>query len=298
MIMDCAGRHRLRVGEETVEFTVRGNGEPVLLIHAGVFAAWFPTVVDDPALSGFRLVVPVRAGYDPTAPAPSRHLTLADHAQHCAAVLDSLNIDQAHVLAHSSGSLIALQLAADRPDLVRSLVLVEPAAAPSLLPPEVAEGFGHALDPAMAAAGAGDLAAAFDTFMRVVCAEDYRTVLLTALGPVGLRRAERDCGFFFRDEVAAVGEWNLSAPDASRISQPILLVQGSSRIVHGIVSMLAGVLPDTETTTVYGGDHLLPLRDPANLAGIAATFVTRHRIPASQPSDRQSADGRLRTLRK
>src|SRR3712207_3272309 len=95
------GRQRLRIGDETVQFTDRGHGEPLLLIHAGVFAAWFATVADDPALTGFRLIMPVRAGYDPTAPAPSRHLTLADHAQHCAAVLDSLGIGQTHVLAHS-----------------------------------------------------------------------------------------------------------------------------------------------------------------------------------------------------
>ncbi len=278
MTEDSAGRHRLRISEETVQFTDRGHGEPLLLIHAGVFAAWFAAVADDPALSGFRLVMPVRAGYDPTAPAPSRHLTLADHAQHCAAVLDSLGIEQAHVLAHSSGSLIALQLAADRPDLIRSLVLVEPAAAQSLLPPEVA-GFGPVLEPAMAAAVAGDLGTAFDTFMRVVCAQDYRTVLLTALGPDGLQRAERDCGFFFRDEFPAVGEWSLPAPDASRISQPVLLVQvGTS---SPIVSTLAEMLPDAHTTTVAGADHLLPLRDPATLAGIAAAFVTKHRIPAN-----------------
>lgn len=57
-----SGSQQLDVGEETVEFTDRGNGEAVLLIHAGVFAAWFPTVSGDPRMSGFRLVVPVRAG--------------------------------------------------------------------------------------------------------------------------------------------------------------------------------------------------------------------------------------------
>ena len=279
MTEDSAGRHRLGVGQETVQVTDRGHGEPLLLIHAGVFAAWFPTVADDPALSGFRLVMPVRAGYDPTAPAPSRHLTLADHAQHCAAVLDSLGIGQAHVLAHSSGSLIALQLAADRPDLIRSLVLVEPAAAQSLLPPEVAAGSGQVFEPVMAAAGAGDLGTAFDMFMRVTCADDYRTALRTALGPDGLQRAERDCGFFFRDEFHAVGEWSLPAPDASRISQPVLLVQGGAS--SPIVSTLAEMLPDAQTTTIAGADHLLPLRDPATLAGIAAAFVTKHRIPAN-----------------
>jgi pimeloyl-ACP methyl ester carboxylesterase len=275
------GRHRLEVGEDAVEFSDSGDGEAVLLIHAGVFVAWFSTLSDDPAMRRFRRVVPARVGYDSTTPAPTRHLTLADHATHCAAVLDGLGVGQAHVLAHSSGALIGLQLGVDRPDLVRSLVLVEPAVAPALLPPDVAAGFGQFARSVMATAAAGDLVGAFDTFMRRVCAEDYRTVLVDALGPDGLQQAERDCGFFFRDEGPAIREWSFAASDASRISQPVLLVQGgaSPPVVHDIVAGLAEMLPNAEVTTVPGADHLLPLRDPATLATIAAGFMGRHRIP-------------------
>jgi pimeloyl-ACP methyl ester carboxylesterase len=194
-------------------------------------------------------------------------------------VLDSLGIGQAHFLGHSSSSLIGLQLAVDRPKLVRSLVLVEPAAAPSLLPPAVADGLAGAVNAMTATAAAGDLRAAFDEFMRVVCGDDYRDVLLAVLGPDGLRRAERDCGFFFRDEVRAVHEWALSATDASRITQPVLFVQGgASSIVHGVIAGLAETLPNAETTTVTGGDHLLPLRNPSALAAIAADFIRKHRM--------------------
>lgn len=276
-------RHGLDVGEASIEFSDQGDGEPVLLVHAGVFADWFPTVAADPAMNRFRLVAPVRVGYDSTRPVPAHHLTIADHARHCAAVLDSLGIAQAHVLGHSSGSLIGLQLAVDRPDLVRSLVLVEPAAALSLLPPPVAEGFSEAINAIVTTAAAGDLDRAFDTFMRVVCAEDYRDVLLAAVGPDGLRRAERDCGFFFRDEVPAVQEWTFSATDASGIEQPVLFVQGSasSPIVHGIIAGLAETLANAKIATVDGGDHLLPLRDPSALAALAADFTSRHRMPAN-----------------
>ncbi|MGQ0573900.1 MAG: alpha/beta fold hydrolase [Pseudonocardia sp.] len=280
--MTSVGLQRLDVGEATIEFTDRGNGEPVLMIHAGVFAAWFPTVSADPAMQALRRVAPVRAGYDSTAPAPCRHLTLADHAGHCAAVLDGLGIGQAHVLAHSSGSLIGLQLAADRPDLVRSLVLVEPAAALSLLPPEVAAGFGQFVRSVMDTAAAGDLATAFDTFMLRACAEDYHSVLVDALGLDGVAQAERDCGFFFRDEGPAVLEWSFPASARSRISQPVLLVQGgaSPPIVHGVVARIAEMLPNAEIMTAHGADHLLPLRDPATLASMAAGFMSTHRIPA------------------
>lgn len=282
MRVGAEGTRRLDVGDATVQFSDRGEGEPILLVHAGAFAAWYPTLADEEALIGFRLVAPVRAGYDSTTPAPGRHLTIADHAGHCAAVLDSLGVGQAHIVGHSSGSMIGLQLAVDRPDLVRSLVLVEPASALVLLPPHVAEGFGQAMGSMVETAAAGDLAGAFDTFMRVACAQDYRDVLLPALGPDGLRQAERDCGFFFRDEVAAVQEWTFDAAAASRITHPVVFVQGgaSPPMVHGIVARLAGMLGNAQTVTVEGADHLLPLRDPATLAGIVADFATRHRSTA------------------
>ena len=63
----------------------------------------------------------------------SGHLALADHAAHCARLLDELVIDTAHVCGHPSGALIARELALYRPDAVHSLVLLEPAPASALL---------------------------------------------------------------------------------------------------------------------------------------------------------------------
>jgi pimeloyl-ACP methyl ester carboxylesterase len=62
-----------------------------------------------------------------------------------------------------------------------------------------------------------------------------------------------------------------------------LFVQGraSSPILHGIVNRLAASLPNAQTTTIDGGDHLLPLRDPAALAAVAANFLSNHRITAN-----------------
>jgi pimeloyl-ACP methyl ester carboxylesterase len=276
-------RREVDLPGRTLEFFERGSGEPLLLIHAGVFAAWFTPLARDAALDGFRVLETVRAGYGPTAPTPGRRLTVADHARDCAALLDSLRIRRAHVLGHSSGSVIALQLAVDRPDLVQSLVLVEPAILPALVPPIEAEGVRAALDSMTTTARAGaDLATLFDTFMRQVCAADYRDVLRTALGPEGLQRAERDCGFFFREEVQAMGDWTFDHDIASRITQPALLVQGgeSPPRDRAIFANLTAMLADAATATVEGTDHLLPLRDPSTLARITAEFAGRHATTA------------------
>src|ERR671917_1959306 len=187
---------RLAFDGGEIEYVDAGMGDPILLIHAGVFGAWFAPLGEEPELDSFRVIRVVRAGYT-NGPRPSSHLTIGDHARHCAALLDALGVEQAHVVAHSSGCLIALQLAMDRPAAVRSLVLLEPSVGGDLAPPSFAAVAAEAFAAAFAAAANGDTATAFDVFMRGVCAEDYRVVLTEALGPDGLRRAERDAGFFF-----------------------------------------------------------------------------------------------------
>lgn len=266
----------------TVEYVDHGgSGEPILLIHAGVFGAWFEPLAADPALEGFRVIRMLRAGYT-GGPAPAEHLGIADHARHAAAVLEALDATPAHVVAHSSGTVIALQLALDRPELVRSLVLSEPPLLDALVAPEDVELLHTQLRPviggAMAAAGAGDIPAAYDAFMGAVCGPDHRSVFAAVLGAGAVPRAEQDARFFFADEVRAMGDWTFDADVARRVQSPVLLVQGgtSAPPVHRLVAHLAALLPDAEVATVDGDNHLLPLRSPAALGHLVADFTRRH----------------------
>jgi pimeloyl-ACP methyl ester carboxylesterase len=83
-----------------IDFTDRGHVEVVLLVHAGVFGAWFAPVAAHPALDGLRVIEMRRAGYSGGS-APAVHLTISDHARHCAALLDRLGITAAHVCGNS-----------------------------------------------------------------------------------------------------------------------------------------------------------------------------------------------------
>lgn len=97
------------------------------------------------------------------------------------------------------GSVIGLQLAIDRPDLVDSLMLVEPPLLDALAGPEdldlLRTGLGPVIGAAIQAAASGDLPAAFDAFMNGICGPGYRRVLRDTLGADGLTRAEHG-GFF------------------------------------------------------------------------------------------------------
>src|SRR6185503_5777329 len=84
---------------------------------------------------GFRRVIPalVDSGYqvvaidpfDPESAGSMTAVTLTTVADRWAAVLDTLRIEHATVVAHSLASSIALRLAANHPRLVRAIVSLE-----------------------------------------------------------------------------------------------------------------------------------------------------------------------------
>ena len=262
---------QMTIDGATIAWSDTGTGEPTLLIHAGVFGAWFQPVA--PHVPG-RVIRVLRAGYA-DGPPPTALVTMAEHAAHAAALLDGLGTGPATVVGHSSSTLIALELAVTRPDLVRRLVLSEPPLLDPLLDPadvaDVHATVGAAIGAAMAATARGERAAAYDAFMGAVCGPAHRAVVAAVLGADGLARAERDSVFFFTDEAPAAGGW--TPVDPTGISVPTLLVAGSESpgATHRLVARLAGRLPHAEVATLEGANHLLPLTHPREVADLVTT---------------------------
>jgi pimeloyl-ACP methyl ester carboxylesterase len=97
-----------------------GDGPPVVLLHGFGGAAWNFTELAE-LLPGRRLLIPDLPGHGKSDPLPAP--SIAGFADVVAGLLD----EPADVLGHSMGGVVALRLAARRPDRVRSLVLAAPA---------------------------------------------------------------------------------------------------------------------------------------------------------------------------
>ena len=189
-----------------LEYADSGTGEPVVLIHAGLCAAWFEPFMREPALAGHRRIRYHRAGY-----AGSSHLwgdvTIADHAA-VDGLLDHLGIERAHLVGHSSSADMALQVALDAPGSVASLTLMEPALMP--VPGRAAWGKSVAAA-AVERYRAGDRAGAVHLWMRGVAGADYQESLERML-PSAFAQAVADAPTFFERELPAVQEVGSSAP--------------------------------------------------------------------------------------
>jgi len=211
---------------------------------------------------------------------PKQSLTLKDHARHLVALAEEAGMQNLHLVGHSSGGLIALQLASDHPDLVHSLTLIEPAPCRPLQAPASADLVERFVRPAMAHFAAGNIEDALDAFMRGVCGDAYGEVIERQLGWLGYEQALRESAFFFRDEVPACMQWQFSAADASRIRQPVLILEGAEGRKQGpfseqVTELAQKLLPHAEVALIAGTNHMMPLQDPDAVGNAISSFARR-----------------------
>ena len=250
--MTASGRPILRSS-----ILAAGSGAPVLLLHgsASTSAMWTPVI--DVLKAKFRVMAPDLIGYGRTDPWPNGHeFTLDDEVRLIAPLLENRS-GGAHVVAHSYGGVVALELARTHRILVRSLTLIEPVAFHVLRhasdpgPWSEAEELGRTYAAAMAA---GETEAALRRFVDY-WAEPGAWDAMDEGGRAQMRRVAPKMVLDFQVVLPDRG------PDAWRdIEPPARLLAGdkSPLPVRRIAAILARRLPSASLQVVTGANHLLP----------------------------------------
>jgi pimeloyl-ACP methyl ester carboxylesterase len=141
-------------------------------------------------------------------------------------------------------------MAVTHPELVRSLVLIEPARrhAPD-------EKTVPAMPRAMNAVPGGRFDDGFDLFLRATCGPGYREAFVRQLGADGLAEAMGSRAYFFGHELPALTEWTFGVREIAPAPQPVLLVGGAESVYFTAAysqrsRALAGELPNADHVCV------------------------------------------------
>ncbi|WP_254656400.1 alpha/beta fold hydrolase [Roseovarius sp. 217] len=165
------------------------------------------------------------------------------------------------IIGHSFGATVALRLAVERPDLVRSLILYEPVFFAVGLHDQPGLRAGHVAEMAEYAAGmaVGDFLRAAEGFTGVWGDRRGWTAL-----PEGARAAMAAQMPLIEAATAALYEdagRMLSSGALERIGVPVLLMEGSAspEIIAAINAGLAARIPDARRVVVQGAGHMGPI---------------------------------------
>lgn len=273
---------RVEFGDVEVSFEVHGSGEPVVLAHATAFVSWYTPLVERLEESSTLMY---RRRLPRTASGRFRPLTVVEDATICGHLLDHIGWPAAHLVGHSYGALIALQVALDAPGRVATVSLLEPAARGISSSAAVAA----ALQPVIADYRSGDTAAAVDGFLRHVCGDDYRSALDQVV-PGAFAEALAEADLFFQVEMAAVQQFTFGPDEATRVTQPVLNVVGANsvqRFVEG-GELVQSWFPHAERVTIPDAGHLLMIQNPGAVAKGLKNHFSRHSIASGRSARRNS----------
>jgi pimeloyl-ACP methyl ester carboxylesterase len=271
---------RAKVNGIELEYEVKGSGEPVLLISPVIADGFVPFLSAPGLVNRCRLIRYHRRGWSgSTHTAPP--VTIRDHAADAAALLEHLDVDSAHVVGHSSGGSIAMQLAFERPELVHSLALLEP----TLFSVPSAQGVFDRAASSLQAYSDGDHEKAVAGFLTVVSGLEWETcrAVMDEHVPGGIAQAIEDASTFFGIELPSLGAWEFGAEQAATVTQPVLSVLGSDTdpLWVDVAGLLRSWFPQVEELTVHGVGHLLHMQSPPAVARGIAAFLRRNAMVGS-----------------
>lgn len=252
-----------------------GSGEPVVLVQTALTADELRPLANQPVLEhGYRKILYHRRGYAGSSPTQGPGSIVRDAAD-CAALLDALRIDRAHVVGLSYSGAVALQLAADAPGRVHSLALIEP---PPVHTPTAHE-FRAANDRLIQARRERGLEAALDEFLTQVIGPGWRRVVEEQT-PGASIQTERDAATFYDTDLPALLDWRFGRDQVRRITCPVLYLGGtdSGRWFAEVRELILDWLPQAEDVLIDGADHSLALTHATAVAETLVAFLQSHPI--------------------
>jgi pimeloyl-ACP methyl ester carboxylesterase len=120
-------------------YETHGTGTPLVLLHGGMltidlnFAGLIPTLAERHEVIGVEM-----QGHGRTADI-DRAITPAALASDVVALLDHLGVESAHVLGHSMGAAVTIELAVNHPSRVRSIVPISASVRPDGMHEDLAD---------------------------------------------------------------------------------------------------------------------------------------------------------------
>ncbi|MCW0235465.1 MAG: alpha/beta fold hydrolase [Ferrovibrio sp.] len=241
---------------------VEGDAPRLMLLHSGAAShrQWRPLIA---ALGrGWHIVAPDLVGHGETPMPDHGRPTLEDEVALLAALLERMD-GPVHLIGHSYGGAMALELARRQPQRIASLAMYEPVAFGLLRDSSQRDAWREI---ALVAQRHIDLVENGDARAAAIAFLDYWVgpgALLAMPEPMQayVTGCMRPVASEFRELLQAGGT---AADDLKSLTMPVLLLCGSETTlaVRGVIAELRRLLPAPRHIDLAGATHMAPLLRP------------------------------------
>lgn len=251
-----------------------GSGPTIFLIHGSIvdYRIWAPTV------SGlscrFRIVAPSLRHYHPEPwDGIGADFTVEQQAADTAALVRSLKLGQVHLLGWSRGGAVALEMARQAPELIKTLILEDGSVS---LAGEETETMRRARTASQERLGALRSAVQSGEFER-----GARQLVDTLNGPGAWSRLPADLRQMMLDNIrTALGAVNVPVRSEvlAALRMPMLLLTGenSPKSYAEFYDTLRKLRECGPTTVIPNAAHMMHLDNPIAFNEAVAAFVSSH----------------------
>lgn len=266
-------------GRGTIEYAVRGQGQPLLFFHGGMggFEQGL-ALAEILALDDFQMITFSRPGYRRTDMAMGG--SLPEQADAACKVLDYLGIRTATVIALSAGGMAGLQFAQDHPERCGALALLS-AHGPELARSRLSRFWLWLLD----------LMLASDVFVWMLMRIGM-SVLTRLMHVANLQNSLPQIKAFFVG-VFPASDWRIGTSndvkqligqrtiELNSIQVPTLVIHGTHDVIVPpiVAEDNAAKIPQAQHSRIEGGTHLMMATHAREISGLIRQFTAR------QPAD-------------
>lgn len=248
-----------------------GQGRPVILLHGVTGSAWdwhhVGRELGGRLTSGTPVAFDFR-GHGDSGWSPSHDYRSADHAADVCALIDHLDAGPVDLVGYSWGALVAVLVAAQKPESVRSVALADVEASFEQSETDIMPRPRKFASIAEAEAARREESPHAPSDLIALTARTG-----TRAAPDGQIEPKHDPYFFGRWPFRSDNCWD----DLAALPQPTLLVHANDSFVRGkVMARMAQAVPNARLAGLPATTHIVPVDNPAGILELLAEFLAEH----------------------
>ncbi len=270
-------------------FNEKGSGAPIIFVH-GIptdYRVWNSQV--DYLSKKFRAIAYSRRYAFPNKREGNvLDSTIENNSNDLIGLIQELKLPQVHLVGHSFGGFVSMYTAWKRPELLKSLILIEPAIPSVLVKNENSQMqklFFFLRNPSAAMSAHRFQTGLLMKSLKAFESGDLRGAVKCFYDgikemPGAFEKAPPEIQSIMIDNGRTVGELETEFPiftssDARKISLPTLLVKGenSPKWLQAIVDRLSKSVPNSKAVKISGSGHLPHIENPSELNSRLQEFL-------------------------